>query len=260
MRSLVPLAVTVLTLTASCDADDAVTPAAVASVAATAAASAAVEPPRIDLAMAAVPATSSGHTNCNDITGYLNDPDPAGRIVRAEPSPDARELGRLLPPLKGGAFDPLPASFEILGSQDGWLEIEGAGYDEFLAGKPAAKMFTGRGWIWGGEVSVGLQSETGFAQPSHKSAVLVSLGTGGSFDGGAHIQVAGCTRRWVLVEIDGNTATPAPTFRPEAVVRQKPLRLRSWVAGVCNITETTCDGVNGNRAETSHLDRDPNKG
>lgn len=46
---------------------------------------------------------------------------------------------------------------------------------------------------------------------------------------------------------------PEPKYRKEAVVSERPLVLRAWVSGVCNIQETTCDGVNGNRAETSRL-------
>lgn len=120
--------------------------------------------PRIDLAVAARPATQSGEGQCKQITGYLNDPDPAGRVVRAGPSPSARELGRILPPL---GDEQIAASFEILRSRDGWLEVEGAGYDETLTGKAVPAVYSGRGWIWGGGVTVGLRSTTGFAEPSH---------------------------------------------------------------------------------------------
>lgn len=215
------------------------------------------ERPRIDPAVAAQPAIQAGEGRCKQITGYLYDPDPAGRVVRAGPSRSTRALGRLLPPIGEGPF---PASFEILRSRDGWLEIEGAGYDESLTGKPALAMFTGRGWIWGGGVSVGLQSKTGFAEPSHRSALLVDLGNAASFDWQANTRIVGCDGRWVLVEIEANPDSPAPNYRPEAVASRNPLRLRSWVAGVCNIQETTCDGVNGDFAESSHLDRDPNRG
>lgn len=92
------------------------------------------------------------------------------------------------------------------------------------------------------------------------TALLVDLGNVASFDGSAKTRVVGCSGRWVLVEIELDPKAEAPRYRSEAVVSQQPLRLRAWVAGVCNIQETTCDGVNGDFAESSHLDRDPNRG
>ncbi|WP_309622069.1 hypothetical protein [Novosphingobium sp.] len=213
--------------------------------------------PGIDLALAAIPPVSGGHTGCKDIWGYLTDPDPAGRIVRDAPLQNGRELGRILPPEKESDYG-LAATFQILGSKDGWLEIADAGYDPQLYGKAPPPMYSGHGWIAGGGIHVTLQSSLGFAMPSHKSPVLVDLTSDGHFDATPMLRVVACEGRWVLADWrtgpDKDLPTrPQPKYRQEAVVSKRPLVLRAWVTGVCNIQETTCDGVNGNRSETSRL-------
>lgn len=217
--------------------------------------------PKIDLALPARQPVSAGHTKCKDVGGYLYDPDPAGRIVRDAPSPSGRELGRILPPEKESEYG-LAATFWVLGSKDGWLEIENAGYDEHLYGKDPPKMYSGRGWIAGGGVHITLQSELGFAEPSHSSPVLIDMTPEGSFDGTPIKRIVACQGRWVLADwLVGPDKSwpgrPMPTYRKEAVVSERPLVLRAWVAGVCNIQETTCDGTSGNNPRMSRLDGDP---
>ena len=213
--------------------------------------------PGIDLALAAIPPVSGGHTRCKDISGFLTDPDPTGRIVRDAPSPNGRELGRILPPEKESEYG-LAATFQILGSKNGWLEIADAGYDPQLYGKTPPPMYSGHGWIAGGGIHVTLQSSLGFAMPSHKSPVLVDLTSDGYFDDTPMPRVVACEGRWVLADWrtgpDKDLPTrPEPKYRKEAVVSERPLVLRAWVTGVCNNQVTTCDGVDGNRAETSRL-------
>jgi hypothetical protein len=216
--------------------------------------------PKIDLALPARQPVSAGHTRCKDIWGYLRDSDPAGRVVRDAPSSSGRELGRILPPSQsddwGGGLE---ATFKVLGSQDGWLEIERAGYDAGLYGKNPPKMYSGRGWIAGGGVWITLQSQLGFSAPSHDSAVLVDFTPNGHFDSTSQQRIVACEGRWVLADwLPGPykdwPEAPVPAYRKEALVSKRPLVLRAWVTGVCNIQETTCDGVDGNRPETSRLD------
>lgn len=201
-------------------------------------------------------------TTCKDIWGFLDDPDPAGRIVRDSPSPKGRELGRILPPSDSDNWGgELAAGFRVLGSEDGWLEIEDAVFDEQLYGKNPPKMYSGRGWIAGGGVRITLQSQLGFAAPSHGSPVLIDLQPHMGFDGLRQKRIVACSGRWVLADwlIDSANwpeGTEMPTYRSEAIVSRKPLVLRAWASGVCNIQETTCDGVDGNRAESSRLNGD----
>jgi hypothetical protein len=217
-------------------------------------------PPSIDLNRPAQPAGAPGHTSCHGISGFLTDKDPAGRIVRAGPARDAAELGRIPPPqYSEDAGEDWPYEFSIVGSQDGWLEIEGAGLDEQIAGKAERTAYTGRGWIAGGGVLVAVQSGTGFAAPSHDSAVLVSAHPNDrALEEFGPKRVIGCSGRWVLADWDGavryDGETWRLTYRPEAVVRRNPVVLRAWSAGVCNILETTCDGMNGDFADTSGLE------
>lgn len=218
-------------------------------------------PKLIDLDRPANAAVSAGATTCNGIVGFLRDRDPAGRIVRAQPSAGARELGRIPAPAPseqwGGDW---PYEFDIIGSENGWLHITGARLDETMGGKPAAKVYSGTGWIASGGVHVGVQSRTGFAEPSHSAEVLISGYPDTFLDGFGPQRVVACMGRWILADwpaelaSDEGRVTWHLNYRPEAVVSQNPVVLRAWVAGVCNIIETTCDGVIGDYPDTSRLE------
>lgn len=256
----------ILAVLAGCDrAEDSTKSAAIPSEDPPAA-PAGADPPReqllpgIDRAKSAELVTPQGRTRCKDMIGSLDDRDPAGRIVRSAPRADAPEVGRLLPPHEVEEWNPLPAEFSVLGSENGWLEIEGGGFDAQLYGAKPPTMYSGRGWIAGGGVSIKVQSQRGFAAPDHASPVLIALSEGSDFDGAAQVRTVACDGRWILADWRFRQGEGPPwnlDYRPEAVIQREPLTLRAWVTGVCNIRETTCDGVNGSRAETSRLDGDP---
>jgi hypothetical protein len=203
----------------------------------------------------------AGRTTCRNIIGWMIDPASEGRNVRDEPSVNASRLGVIPPPLQPDQNPNemlLPVEFTILGSENGWLHIRGAHYDESLAGGPVPAVFSGEGWVSGRGIRVGLQTRAAFSAPSHGSAVLIGGGDNDYLDGWTQRGIAGCQGQWVLVDWE----RPTPAFEGQtiaswaeaAVVNRNPFTLRAWAAGVCNIIETTCDGVDGTEAETAFRD------
>ena len=136
-------------------------------------------PPRNDRPLARD--DGRGARQCGDVVGWLDDPTPGGREVHAEPSASSRVLGRIaarLPEDKGG-WRP---GFDIEGTQDGWLRIEGAGDDAQLTEGIDRPMYAGSGWIRGTGVLVGIQATQAFAQPRHSSDIVLTVcrGFGGT--------------------------------------------------------------------------------
>lgn len=213
--------------------------------------------PAIDRTVPATAASAPDRTRCRGISGFLDDRDQAGRIVRSDPSGTAPELGRILPPAKGSdGYDPARAEFRIVGSKNGWLEVEGAAFDPALYGPNPPQMFTGRGWIAGGGVLVFVQSELGFARPTHTAPVLIDARPdNGMLEEFGPRRIVGCEGHWVLADFDpvwrSGSMVRRLAYRPEAVIKVRPHRLRAWVTGICNLQETSCDGISGNRPETS---------
>jgi hypothetical protein len=210
---------------------------------------------------AAAAVAPPARTTCRNIMGRLTDTAPEGRNVRAGPSVSARLLGVIGAPLRAdqtpnGDFD-LPAEFEIVGSANGWLLIRNAGYDESLAGGPVPAVYRGEGWISGRLVQVGLQTRAAFSEPSHASPVLIGGATDAHLDGLAQRGIAACQDQWVLVDWErpvSRVGERIPSWVPAAIYRQEPFTLRAWAAGVCNIMETSCDGVDGTTAESAFRD------
>ncbi|OSZ72251.1 hypothetical protein CAP39_02535 [Sphingomonas sp. IBVSS1] len=186
-------------------------------------------------------------TACTDITGRLDDPDPAGRNVRDAPSPKGNVLG-IIP--AQGRLD-FPATFEILESRNGWLKIRNAGFDTALVGDKVPPTYTGEGWISGKGVGVVVQARLGFAAPSHDAPWLVDARPDNHLDSVQQRAIVGCAGNWVLVdwlfEAKPSYGATALAYRPQAVVSRTPITLRAWSTGICNIQETTCDGVDGDR-------------
>jgi hypothetical protein len=184
-------------------------------------------------------------TACVDINGYLDDPDPAGRNIRDIPSKNGALLG-VIPPQGGLDF---PPSFTIIESKNGWLRIKDAGFDTQLVGNVVPQTYSGEGWISGKGVRVNLQTQLGFAAPSHDSPWLVDGRPDQFFDSIEQAAVVGCSGKWVLVDWPFDPNPPDDRkpliYREQAIVSRNPVILRAWSTGVCNNQETSCDGVNG---------------
>jgi hypothetical protein len=181
---------------------------------------------------------------CFELTGYLDDPNPAGRTVYAAPDAGSRRLGRVLPPFdpKGSA---LAASFEVIDGHDGWIRIEGAGDDpQLIETKPRA-MYSGKGWIRGEGVSVTFQGSQLFAAPDWTSDMTVLVRTG--FDAYRMTGLIGCDGSWAQGRWQIDDPAEAVRILPAALVSRTPLVVEGWATGACNIQETTCDGLFGDR-------------
>lgn len=207
-------------------------------------------PPPLRLSTAApFAAQARDGTACTDITGYLDDPDPAGRTVRDTPSLTGAVLG-IIP--AQGTLD-FPAGFEIVESQGGWLKIRNAGFDTALVGDKVPASYAGEGWISGKGVRVTVQARLGFAAPSHDAPWLVDGRPDNFLESVKQRAIVGCAGNWVLVDwlFDPKPAYGAKplAYRPEAVVSRTPITLRAWSTGICNIQETTCDGTDGDRPD-----------
>ena len=191
--------------------------------------------------------TGGGLRQCTGIRGYLNDEAAGGRSVHARPDSASPVLGRIAPPSPAADYE-VAVGFDILASRDGWLLVEGAADDPELTGKPPRPIYSGRGWIRSERVGVGLQASQAFARPRHSSAILVRATDPGALADLA--EIAACDGNWVL----GRWRPSPPSalrYEPAAVVSADPLTLEAWATGICNIQETSCDGVSGDRPDVS---------
>lgn len=189
--------------------------------------------------------SGGGLRKCSDIRGYLHDEAAGGRAVHANPDAASPVLGRVAPPGKGPDGDyEIAVGFDILASRDGWLMIEGAADDIALTEQPARGMYSGRGWIRSERVGVGLQASQAFAQPRHSSAILIRAIEPDSLADLA--EIAACDGHWVLGR--WRPSSPATVrYEPAALISADPLTLEAWATGICNIQETSCDGISGDR-------------
>jgi hypothetical protein len=189
-----------------------------------------------------------GARRCTDVTGWLDDPTPGGREVHAGPSAGSPVLGRIAEPLpeeRGG----WRAEFAIHGSQDGWLQVEGAGDDPGLIEGSPRRMYSGSGWIRGNGVLVAIQATQGFAGPRYASAIVLTAPN--SLDGLELDAVVACQEHWVLARF--RIRDPASVrYDARAVVSRDPLVVEAWATGLCNIQETTCDQAPGDRPDSVH--------
>ncbi|MBS0274663.1 MAG: hypothetical protein JSR55_09730 [Proteobacteria bacterium] len=172
----------------------------------------------------------SGVTKC-DLEGYANDHDPKGTNLRSGPSVTAPVIGHL-PPLHAddAAQTDIGAEFVIVGSKNGWLEIEDATDGPFNE-KPTYR-FKGPAWISGTLVDFTIGSNKMYAAPSYKSPVVTALS--GEDAGGAWgpdsfnvTRVYGCSGHFA--DISGITPTKIKKT------------YRGWVGRTCSNQVTTCD-------------------
>ena len=182
---------------------------------------------------------------CGDITGWLRDTTAGGRAVHAAPSAESPVLGRIAPPApeENGEW---PVGFSIREARDGWLLVEGAGDDTQLTEGLDRPMYSGRGWIRGNGVLVGIQASQAFAGPSHSSDVVLHAGMHMLDGAGEMTHVVACEGDWVRARW---TIREPGTVRYDtaAVVSRNPLVIEAWATGICNILETSCDMPPGDR-------------
>jgi hypothetical protein len=114
-------------------------------------------------------------------------------------------------------------------------------------------MYSGRGWIRGNGVSVGVQASQLFAEPRFASDLVVQADPDHELEGvGEMVGVSACEGDWVLSRwrIREPREPDAVRYHDNALVTANPLVVQGWVTGICNIQETSCDQPSGDRPDS----------
>jgi hypothetical protein len=192
-----------------------------------------------------------GETQCS-LGGWVKDKDPRGLNVRAAPSANAKVVGTLPADEEGEVQqDGHPWSyfrtggFDIRGSANGWIRIEN-GYDYRVSDVPDEvpdrPAYKGSGWISGRYVGFVMQGETGRTRPNANSEAIVTLAE--DLSGDAIENVVACAGKWVLLDFHQKYGRDDKGYLINLTPEQQAAsRGRAWFHGVCDIMETTCDGV-----------------
>jgi hypothetical protein len=188
---------------------------------------------RIALALAlfAMPVAAQAAPGTCDVHGFVQDTDPKGTNLRGAPSATAPVVGHLPPQhYDKDAQTTLSAEFHIIGSQDGWLEIEDA--EDGALGKDPTYTFKGPAWISGALVGFTVGSVKLRKAPAMDAPQVASL-MGENFGADSYDvkRVYACKDRFVdiAVQLSPNMKKGAPL-------------MRGWAATVCSNRLTTCDG------------------
>ena len=180
----------------------------------------------------------AGVTECQ-FGAVINDPDPAGLNVRDAPDRNARVLGRLPPRDIGrvvqnnGSLFVLP-EIQVIGYRKGWFLIEMGGpgtLTYYHPDLPPPKPYSGRGWVAGNMLTVGLLRDGLKQAPSKQSADVIRVSPQD-----VKGRIIACSGDWVHVEIalvDGMTPL-LENGAPKGAVR-------GWTNGTCARQLATCD-------------------
>ena len=168
---------------------------------------------------------TTGLTACS-LSGWSNDPDPAGLNIRAAPRADAEIIGKVLP-ARAQAGDSYAAEFEIVGSRNGWLLIRAVRFADYGSGKGDHAVFAGPGWVSADKVRFAINRAELRDAPDEKAKVVAKLRSahGSAGPDSAFIDhVYGCSGAFAeaVVHMDGKPA------------------MRGWVTGICSNQVTTC--------------------
>jgi hypothetical protein len=160
------------------------------------------------------------------LSGWSNDPDPAGLNIRAAPRADAEIIGRVPPP-EEQAGDSYSAEFGIIGSRNGWFLINSVKFRDYGSGKGDRVLFGGPGWVFADKVRFLINRAEVRGAPAETAPVLAKLQTPDGIGGpdSANIDhVFGCSG----------------TFAEATVHMEGQRQTRGWVTGICSNQVTTC--------------------
>jgi hypothetical protein len=176
---------------------------------------------------AAVAATveTAGVSACA-LSGWSNDPDPAGLNIRAAPRADAEIVGRV-PPSQEQAGDSYAAEFRIIGSRNGWFLITSVKFRDYGSGKGDRVLFNGPGWVFADKVRFLINRAEVRDAPNDNAPILAKLRTPDGAGGPDSVKidhVFGCSGAFAeaTVHMEGQRQT------------------RGWVTGICSNQVTTC--------------------
>jgi hypothetical protein len=174
-------------------------------------------------AAVAGPVDTSGVTACT-LSGWSDDPDPAGLNIRAAPGVTAEIIGRV--PLPKEEHDEA-AQFDIIGSRNGWFLIKGVKFVDYGSGKGDRAVFAGPGWVFADKVRFLINGADVRDVPAASAKVVARLrsadGTSGP-DSAKIDHVHGCSGAFADVTAHMEGQRPA----------------RGWVTKICSNQVTTC--------------------
>lgn len=180
--------------------------------------------------LAAAPATAAsvdttGITACS-LSGWSNDPDPAGLNIRSAPRADADIIGKV-PAARAQSGESYAAEFDIIGSRNGWFLVRTVKFADYGSGKGDKAVFAGPGWVFADKVRFMINRAEVHGAPDDHAPVLAKLRSADDTAGpdSAFIDhVYGCS---------GAFAEAAVHMEGQRVVR-------GWVTGICSNQVTTC--------------------
>ncbi len=168
---------------------------------------------------------TTGVTACS-LSGWSNDPDPAGLNIRSAARADAEIIGKVPRP-RAQAGDSYAAEFDIIGGRNGWLLVRAVRFADYGSGKGDHLVFAGPGWVFADKVRFTINRPEVRDAADEKAKVLATLRSADDSAGpdSAFIDhVYGCSGAFAeaAVHMDG-----------------KP-PVRGWVTGICSNQVTTC--------------------
>jgi hypothetical protein len=180
--------------------------------------------------LSATPATAAnvdttGLTACS-LSGWSNDPDPAGLNIRISPRADAEIIGHV-PPARAQGGDSYAAEFDIIGSRNGWFLVRAVKFADYGSGKGDRAVFAGPGWVFADKVRFMINRAEVRGAPADNAPVLAKLRRANDSAGpdSAFIDhVYGCSG----------------AFAEAAVHMEGQRPVRGWVTGICSNQVTTC--------------------
>lgn len=164
-------------------------------------------------------------TACN-LSGWSNDPDPAGLNIRSAPRADAEIIGRV-PAARAQGGDSYAAEFVIIGSRNGWLLVRDVKFADYGSGKGDRAVFAGPGWVFADKVRFTINRAEVRGAPAANAPVLARLR---SADGAAGPDSA------FIDHVYGCSGA----FAEAAVHLEGQRAVRGWVTGICSNQVTTC--------------------
>jgi hypothetical protein len=162
----------------------------------------------------------------SSLSGWSNDPDPAGLNIRISPRADAEIIGHV-PPARAQGGDSYAAEFDIIGSRNGWFLVRAVKFADYGSGKGDRAVFAGPGWVFADKVRFMINRAEVRGAPADNAPVLAKLRRANDSAGpdSAFIDhVYGCSG----------------AFAEAAVHMEGQRPVRGWVTGICSNQVTTC--------------------
>ncbi|HEX3810570.1 MAG TPA: hypothetical protein VHW02_12830 [Rhizomicrobium sp.] len=172
----------------------------------------------------------TGVSKC-DLKGFSTDNDPKGSNIRSAPNANASVIGHVPAEMNlPGGEDTVSASFDIIGSKDGWLLVRNVDAGGAAGGTDYKIVFKGPGWISGALAGFTVGSSELRSAPSKTSPIVVTLTdekNGIGADSYAVKRVHACQGTFADITVQPPDSKAKP--------------VRGWAAKVCRNQVTTCD-------------------